>query len=159
MLYNQIKDNNKLDIKFNIIDKRAEYLEKFRKEQKKFLEEFEKKNKELKSALCSSLKDYKENLAKQLNKDLFALFEYAKKEDNEFNAGDNIINNNDDNLPEDFVNEIYLQAILFARESSEDLKNLKQKIEKDGIITQSLAMVKIMILRNALIVGKSLMYN
>ena len=137
-IYNQIKYNNILDIKFNIIDKRAEYLEKFRKEQKKFLEEFEKKNKKLKSALYSSLKDYQENLAEQLKKDLFILFEYAKKEDNEFNAGDNIINNNDDNLPEDFVNEIYLQAILFARESSEDLKNLKQKIEKDGIITQSL---------------------
>jgi len=54
------------------------------------------------------LKDYQENLAEQLKKDLFILFEYAKKEDNEFNAGDNIINNNDDNLPEDFVNEIYL---------------------------------------------------
>ena len=76
------------------------------------------------------MKDYQENLAKQLNKDLFTLFEYAKKEDNEFNDGDNIINNNDDNLPEDFVNEIYLQAILFARESSEDLKNLKQKKKK-----------------------------
>ena len=138
-IYNQIKDINKLDIKFNIIDKRSEYLEKFRKEQKKFLEEFEKKNKESKSALYFSLKEYQINLAKQLNKDLFTLFDYAKKEDNEFNDGDNIINNNEDNnLPEEFANEIYLQAILFARESSEDLKNLKQKIEKDGIITQSL---------------------
>ena len=35
-IYNQIKDNNILDIKFNIIDKRDEYLEKFRKEQKSF---------------------------------------------------------------------------------------------------------------------------
>ena len=137
-IYNQIKDNNKLDIKFNIIDKRAEYLEKFRKEQKKFLEEFEKKNKESKSALYFSLKEYQKNLAKQLNEDLLTLFDYAKKEDNEFNDGDNIINNNEDgNLPEDFANEIYLQAILFARESSEDLKNLKQKIEKDGIVTES----------------------
>ena len=84
------------------------------------------------------MKEYQINLAKQLNEDLLTLFDYVKKEDNEFNDGDNIINNNeDDNLPEDFANEIYLQAILFARESSEDLKNLKQKIEKDGIVTES----------------------
>jgi hypothetical protein len=128
-LYKQLKDENTGIIYFDVIDKRAEYLEKFREAKKKYITELDKaEDKELKRALYFSFKDYQEDLVEQLEQELNKILNDEAKENNE---GDN--NNNQD---EDFANNIYLQSILFKNESLEDLKDFKQKVEKDGIMTQ-----------------------
>ena len=124
-LYKQLKDENIGIIDFDVIDKRAEYLNKFREAKKKYIDELEKaEDKELKRALYFSFKDYQEDLVEQLEQELNKIINDEAKE------------NNDDNQYEDFANNMYLQSILFKNESIEDLKDFKQKVEKDGIMTQ-----------------------
>ena len=124
-LYKQLKDENTGIIDFDVIDKRAEYLNKFREAKKKYIDELEKaEDKELKRALYFSFKDYQEDLVEQLEQELNKIVNDEAKE------------NNDDNQYEDFANNMYLQSILFKNESIEDLKDFKQKVEKDGIMTQ-----------------------
>ena len=124
-LYKQLKDENTGIIDFDVIDKRAEYLNKFREAKKKYIDELEKaEDKELKRALYFSFKDYQEDLVEQLEQELNKIINDEAKE------------NNDDNQYEDFANNMYLQSILFKNESIEDLKDFKQKVEKDGIMTQ-----------------------
>ena len=56
-LYKQLKDENTEGINFDVMDKRAEYLEKFRDAKKKYIEELERaEDKELKRAYISLLK-------------------------------------------------------------------------------------------------------
>jgi len=125
-LYKQLKDENTEGINFDVIDKRAEYLEKFRDAKKKYIEELERaEDKELKRALYFSFKDYQESLVEELEEELKKILNEA---DND--------NNNNDNQSSDFSDDIYLQTILFKNESLEDLKDFKQKVEKDGIMTQ-----------------------
>ena len=127
-LYKQLTEENIQNVNFDVIDKRAEYLEKFKKAKKMFMEEVNKaEDKELKRALYFTLKDYQENLVKKLDQELFEILE---KEANENNDGNNF------NQSFDFSDDIYLQSILFKNESLEDLKDLKSAIEKDGIMTQ-----------------------
>lgn len=125
-LYKQLKDENTEGINFDVMDKRAEYLEKFRDAKKKYIEELERaEDKELKRALYFSFKDYQESLVEELEEELKKILNEA---DND--------NNNNDNQSSDFSDDIYLQTILFKNESLEDLKDFKQKVEKDGIMTQ-----------------------
>ena len=127
--YKQLKDENIEGINFDVIDKRAEYLEKFRDAKKKYIEELDKtKEKELKRSLYFSLKDYQESLLEDLEEELKKILKEA----------DNENNNNNGNQSTDFVEDIYLQTILFKNESLEDLKDFKQKVEKDGIMIESL---------------------
>ena len=129
-LFRQLKDDNTGSINFDVIDKRAEYLEKFKKAKKKFIEELEiAEDKELKRALYFSFKDYQENLVEQLQKELQKILEEEEKEENHIN-----INNNNNST--DHSDELYLQSILFKNESIEELKEFKEKVEKDGIMTQ-----------------------
>ena len=112
-------------INFDVIDKRAEYLEKFKKAKKMFIEEVNKAgDKELKRALYFALKDYQENLVEKLTQELLKILNESEEEEN----------NNDNNS--DFSDDIYLQQVLFKNESLEDLKDLKKLIEKEGIMTQ-----------------------
>ena len=128
-LYKQLKDENTEGINFDVMDKRAEYLEKFRNAKKKYIEELDKtKDKELKRALYFSFKDYQESLVEDLEEELKKILKEADNENND--------NNNNDNQSSDFSDDIYLQTILFKNESLEDLKDFKQKVEKDGIMTQ-----------------------
>ena len=128
-LYKQLKDENTEGINFDVMDKRAEYLEKFRDAKKKYIEELERaEDKELKRALYFSFKDYQENLVEELEEELKKILKEADNENND--------NNNNDNQSTDFSDDIYLQTILFKNESLEDLKDFKQKVEKDGIMTQ-----------------------
>ena len=131
-LYKQLKDENTGNINFDAIDKRAEYLEKFKKAKKKYIEELDKaEDKELKRALYFSFKDYQENLVEQLNNELKNILDQeAEEEENQINE------NNDNNNSTDHSDEIYLQNILFKNESFEELKDFKEKVEKDGIMTQ-----------------------
>ena len=125
-LYKQLKDENTEGINFDVMDKRAEYLEKFRDAKKKYIDELERaEDKELKRALYFSFKDYQESLVEELEEELKKILNEA---DND--------NNNNDNQSSDFSDDIYLQTILFKNESLEDLKDFKQKVEKDGIMTQ-----------------------
>ena len=133
-LYKQLKNENIGGVNFDVIDKRGEYLEKFRNSKKMFIEELDKaEDKELKRALYFSFKDYQENLVEQMEKELEKILKDAEREeeDNDNNNG----NNNNDQAT-DFADDIYLQSILFKNESLEDLKDFKQKCEKDGIMTQ-----------------------
>ena len=128
-LYKQLKDENTEGINFDVMDKRAEYLEKFRDAKKKYIEELERaEDKELKRALYFSFKDYQESLVEELEEELKKILKEADNENND--------NNNNDNQSSDFSDDIYLQTILFKNESLEDLKDFKQKVEKDGIMTQ-----------------------
>ena len=128
-LYKQLKDENTEGINFDVMDKRAEYLEKFRDAKKKYIEELERaEDKELKRALYFSFKDYQESLVEELEEELKKILKEADNENND--------NNNNDNQSTDFSDDIYLQTILFKNESLEDLKDFKQKVEKDGIMTQ-----------------------
>ena len=125
-LYKQLKDENTEGINFDVMDKRAEYLEKFRDAKKKYIDELERaEDKELKRALYFSFKDYQESLVEELEEELKKILNEA---DND--------NNNNDNQSSDFSDDTYLQTILFKNESLEDLKDFKQKVEKDGIMTQ-----------------------
>lgn len=127
-LYQQLKNENVQFINFDVIDKRAEYLEKFKKAKNLFMEEVNKaEDKELKRALYFALKDYQENLAKKLDQELF---EILNKEANENN------DENNNNQSFDFSDDIYLQSVLFKNGTIEDLKDFKNSIEKDGIMTQ-----------------------
>ena len=127
-LYQQLKNENVQFINFDVIDKRAEYLEKFKKAKNLFMEEVNKaEDKELKRALYFALKDYQENLAKKLDQELF---EILNKEANENN------DDNNNNQSFDFSDDIYLQSVLFKNGTIEDLKDFKNSIEKDGIMTQ-----------------------
>ena len=129
-LYKQLKDENIEGINFDVMDKRAEYLEKFRDAKKKYIEELERaEDKELKRALYFSFKNYQESLVEQLEEELNKILNEADNEDNDGN-------NSNDNQSSDFSDDIYLQTILFKNESLEDLKDFKQKVEKDGIMTQ-----------------------
>jgi hypothetical protein len=129
-LYKQLKDDNTEGINFDVIDKRAEYLKKFRDAKKKYIEELERaEDKELKRALYFSFKNYQESLVEQLEEELNKILNEADNEDNDGN-------NSNDNQSSDFSEDIYLQTILFKNESLEDLKDFKQKVEKDGIMTQ-----------------------
>ena len=131
-LYKQLKDENTGNINFDAIDKRAEYLEKFKKAKIKFIEELEKaEDKELKRALYFSFKDYQENLVEQLSQELQKILDDEVEEENQINE-----NNNNNNNSTDHSDEIYLQNILFKNESIEELKDFKEKVEKDGIMTQ-----------------------
>ncbi len=124
-LYQQLKNENTDGINFDVIDKRAEYLEKFKKAKKMFIEEVNKAgDKELKRALYFALKDYQENLVEKLTQELLKILNESEEEEN----------NNDNNS--DFSDDIYLQQVLFKNESLEDLKDLKKLIEKEGIMTQ-----------------------
>ena len=129
-LYKQLKDDNTEGINFDVIDKRTEYLKKFRDAKKKYIEELERaEDKELKRALYFSFKNYQESLVEQLEEELNKILKEADNEDNDGN-------NSNDNQSSDFSEDIYLQTILFKNESLEDLKDFKQKVEKDGIMTQ-----------------------
>ena len=124
-LYQQLKNENTDGINFDVIDKRAEYLEKFKRAKKMFIEEVNKAgDKELKRALYFALKDYQENLVEKLTQELLKILNESEEEEN----------NNDNNS--DFSDDIYLQQVLFKNESLEDLKDLKKLIEKEGIMTQ-----------------------
>ena len=74
-LYKQLKDDNTgKTINFDVIDKRGEYLEKFRKAKKMYMEELDKaEDKELKRALYFSFRDYQEKLVDQMNKELIKI--------------------------------------------------------------------------------------
>ena len=127
-LYQQLRDENTGNINFDAIDKRAEYLEKFKNAKKLFIEELEKaKDKELKRALYFSFKDYQDNLVEQLKKELQKILDDEVEEEN---------GNNNNNNSTDHSDEIYLQSILFKNESLEELKDFKEKVEKDGIMTE-----------------------
>lgn len=126
-LYQQLKDENTSNINFDVIDKRAEYLEKFKDAKKKFIEKLERADdKELKRALYFCFKDYQENLVEQLNQELKKILDEEVKENG----------NNNNNNSTDHSDDIYLQIILFKNESIEDLKDLKGKVERDGIMTE-----------------------
>lgn len=129
-LYKQLTDNNTGGISFDALDKRKEYLETFRKSKKIFIDEVKKTNeKELKRALYFAFKDYQENLVEKLNEELKKILN-AEAIDDEVVEGNNNDNGND------FDDDIYLQSILFKNETIEDLKDFKELIEKDGIMTQ-----------------------
>ena len=137
-LYKQLKDDNTgKAINFDVIDKRDEYLEKFRKAKKMYIEVLDKaEDKELKRALYFSFKDYQEQIVDQMNEELIKILREEQQAEQENNNTGNNINNNNGNQSDDFDNDIYLQSILFKNDSLEDLKDFKKKVEKDGIMTQ-----------------------
>jgi len=129
-LYKQLTDNNAGGFSFDVLDKRKEYLETFRKSKKIFIDEVKKTNeKELKRALYFAFKDYQENLVKKLNEELIKIL-------NEEAIDDEVVEGNNNDNGNDFDDDIYLQSILFKNETIEDLKDFKELIEKDGIMTQ-----------------------
>ena len=123
-LYQQVKDENCQSVNFDVIDKRAEYLQKFKNAKNFFIEELNKAaDNELKRALYFALKDYQEQLGEKLKDELIIIL---KDEEND--------NNNDNSY--DFTCDLYLQSILFKNESLEDLKDFKKLLEKEGIMSQ-----------------------
>ena len=125
-IYQQLKDENCQSVNFDVIDKRAEYLKKFKNAKNLFIEEVNKAgDKELKRALYFALKDYQEQLGEKLNNELNTIL--SAEENNDDDDNDNSY---------DFAEDLYLQSILFKNESLEDIKDFKKLIEKEGIMTQ-----------------------
>ena len=108
---------NMSKFQFDIFEKRNEYSEKFREAIKKFKKEFDNIEKK-KIALYSALKEYQENL-----KDKFV--EELKKRLNE-----------EEIMGDDLVYDINLQLILFNNESSENLKDVKNLLERKTLISE-----------------------
>ena len=109
-LYFQVKDEASEGINFDVIDKRAEYLEKFKKAKQIFIEEVKKaEDKELKRELYFTLRKYQDDLVEQLGKELKNIYIEDEKE---------TINKNNN----DFNNEIFLQKIIFKNECLYDFK-------------------------------------
>lgn len=108
---------NMSKFQFDIFEKRNEYSEKFREAIKKFKKEFDNIEKK-KIALYSALKEYQENL-----KDKFV--EELKKRLNE-----------EEIMGDDLVYDINLQLILFKNESSENLKDVKNLLERKTLINE-----------------------
>ena len=125
-IYQQLKDENCQSVNFDVIDKRAEYLKKFKNAKNLFIEEVNKAgDKELKRALYFALKDYQEQLGEKLKNEIISILDAEANNDDD---------NNDNSY--DFAEDLYLQSILFKNESLEDIKDFKKLIEKEGIMTQ-----------------------
>ena len=122
-LYKQVKDKNVGSINFDIIDKRKEYLEKFRKAKALFIEELSKaKDNELRRELYFALKKYQDKLLEEFKEEI----KNIPKEEND--------DDNDNNI--DISDYIYLHSIIFKNESFRDLKEFKDLVEKGGILTK-----------------------
>ena len=121
-LYFQVKDEACESINLDVIDKRAEYLEKFKKAKKIFVEEVKKaEDNELKRELYFTLRKYQDDLIEQLSKELINIYIEDEKESTNKN-------NNDLN------NEIFLQKIIFKNECLYDFKEFIRILEISKIV-------------------------
>lgn len=68
-------------------------------------------------------------MVKKLNEELIKIL-------NEEAIDDEVVEGNNNDNGNDFDDDIYLQSILFKNETIEDLKDFKELIEKEGIMTQ-----------------------
>ena len=97
---------------YDVIEKRYEYLNKFKEGEKKALEIINKsKNDDSKRLSYLKLEDYQNNLYYDLTKELVKIVE---------------------NIKENYNDEINFQLFLFKNQALEELENFRELIEKNG---------------------------